>query len=130
MWVDGEGGKDSVMKAEVSATDGKGTNGFIDVLSQLASGMVSTLVIFFLTLIFSLPLGLLLTFIRMSKLKVLQWIAKIYISIMRGTPLMLQLLVVFFLPYYINFYHQRTYLLNTLRFQFALFSDLNYLISF
>ena len=56
---------------------------------------------FFLTLIFSLPLGLLLTFIRMSKLKVLQWIAKIYISIMRGTPLMLQLLVVFFGPYYI-----------------------------
>ena len=97
----GEAGKDSVMKAEVSATDGKGTNGFIDVLSQLASGMVSTLVIFFLTLIFSLPLGLLLTFIRMSKLKVLQWIAKIYISIMRGTPLMLQLLVVFFGPYYI-----------------------------
>lgn len=97
----GEAGKDSVMKAEVSATDGKGTNGFIDVLSQLASGMVSTLVIFFLTLIFSFPLGLLLTFIRMSKLKVLQWIAKIYISIMRGTPLMLQLLVVFFGPYYI-----------------------------
>ena len=97
----GEAGKDSVMKAEVSATDGKGTNGFIDVLSQLASGMVSTLVIFFLTLIFSLPLGLLLTFIRMSKLKVLQWIAKIYISIMRGTPLMLQLLVVYFGPYFI-----------------------------
>lgn len=97
----GEVGKDSVMKAEVSATDGKGTNGFIDVLSQLSSGMVSTLVIFFLTLIFSLPLGLLLTFIRMSKLKVLKWIAKIYISIMRGTPLMLQLLVVFFGPYYI-----------------------------
>lgn len=42
-----------------------------------------------------------ITFIRMSKVKLLQWIAKIYISIMRGTPLMLQLLVVFFGPYYL-----------------------------
>ncbi|MDD6844086.1 MAG: amino acid ABC transporter permease [Clostridia bacterium] len=64
-------------------------------------GMLSTLSIFFLTLIFSLPLGLLLCFVRMSKVKVLQWIAKIYISIMRGTPLMLQLLVVFFGPYFL-----------------------------
>ena len=63
--------------------------------------MLSTLSIFFLTLIFSLPLGLLLCFVRMSKVKVLQWIAKIYISIMRGTPLMLQLLVVFFGPYFL-----------------------------
>ncbi|MDY5808056.1 MAG: amino acid ABC transporter permease [Lachnospira sp.] len=64
-------------------------------------GMLSTLSIFFLTLVFSLPLGLLLCFVRMSKVKVLQWIAKIYISIMRGTPLMLQLLVVFFGPYFL-----------------------------
>ena len=63
--------------------------------------MLSTLSIFFLTLVFSLPLGLLLCFVRMSKVKVLQWIAKIYISIMRGTPLMLQLLVVFFGPYFL-----------------------------
>ena len=63
--------------------------------------MFSTLSIFFLTLVFSLPLGLLLCFVRMSKVKVLQWIAKIYISIMRGTPLMLQLLVVFFGPYFL-----------------------------
>ncbi len=97
----GEEGKDAVMKAEENVSGGKAGSGFIDVLSQLSSGMVSTLVIFLLTLIFSLPLGLLLTFIRMSKLKALQWIAKIYISIMRGTPLMLQLLVVFFGPYYI-----------------------------
>ena len=97
----GQEGKDSVMKAE-GASDGSGSqNGFIDILGQLSTGMISTLGIFVLTLIFSLPLGLLLTFIRMSKLKVLQWIAKIYISIMRGTPLMLQLLVVFFGPYYL-----------------------------
>lgn len=97
----GQEGKDSVMKAE-GASDGNGSqNGFTDILGQLSTGMISTLGIFVLTLIFSLPLGLLLTFIRMSKLKVLQWIAKIYISIMRGTPLMLQLLVVFFGPYYL-----------------------------
>ena len=97
----GQEGKDSVMKAECDS-DGNGSqNGFTDILGQLSTGMISTLGIFVLTLIFSLPLGLLLTFIRMSKLKVLQWIAKIYISIMRGTPLMLQLLVVFFGPYYL-----------------------------
>ena len=97
----GQEGEDSVMKAE-GASDGSGSqNGFTDILGQLSTGMISTLGIFVLTLIFSLPLGLLLTFIRMSKLKVLQWIAKIYISIMRGTPLMLQLLVVFFGPYYL-----------------------------
>lgn len=68
---------------------------------QLSSGLVDTLKIFLLTLLFSLPLGLLLSFVRMSRFKVLEWLAKIYISIMRGTPLMLQLLVVFFGPYYL-----------------------------
>lgn len=97
----GQEGKDSVMKAEGASDESGSQNGFTDILGQLSTGMISTLGIFVLTLIFSLPLGLLLTFIRMSKLKVLQWIAKIYISIMRGTPLMLQLLVVFFGPYYL-----------------------------
>ena len=73
----------------------------LDILRQLLSGMLASLGIFVLTLIFSLPLGLVITFIRRSKLKVLNWIARIYISIMRGTPLMLQLLVVFFGPYYL-----------------------------
>ncbi len=70
-------------------------------LSELAAGMGKTLLVFFLTLLFSLPLGLLLTFMRMSRFKLLQWIARIYISIMRGTPLMLQLIVVCFAPYYV-----------------------------
>ena len=74
---------------------------FADVVGKLASGMLATLMIFVLTLVFSLPLGMLLMFIRISKVKLVRWIAKIYISIMRGTPLMLQLLVVFFGPYYI-----------------------------
>ena len=71
------------------------------VVSKLAEGMLASLAIFVLTLVFSLPLGLLLMFVRLSKVNVIRWIAKIYISIMRGTPLMLQLLVVFFGPYYV-----------------------------
>lgn len=70
-------------------------------ISMLGSGMMTTIQIFLLTLIFSLPLGLLVAFGRMSKNAVIRTITKIYISIMRGTPLMLQLLVVYFGPYYI-----------------------------
>ncbi len=69
--------------------------------SLLMEGMVKTLLIFFLTLLGSLPLGLLVAFGRMSKFKPVQLITKIYISVMRGTPLMLQLMVVFFGPYYL-----------------------------
>ncbi len=70
-------------------------------MGQLAEGMITTCQIFVLTLLFSLPLGLLVSFGRMSRNILLRGIAKIYISIMRGTPLMLQLLVVYFGPYYI-----------------------------
>ena len=74
---------------------------FGQIILQLLDGVWATLLIFALTLLFSMPLGLLLTFIRMSRFKVVQWIARIYISIMRGTPLMLQLIVVFYAPYYV-----------------------------
>lgn len=74
---------------------------FFDVVDKLSEGMIASLSIFLLTLVFSLPLGLLICTIRMSKFKPIQWVAKIYISIMRGTPLMLQLLMVFFGPYYV-----------------------------
>jgi len=70
------------------------------ILLQLVSGMGVSIEIFMVTLIFSLPLGLLVAFGRMSKNKVLSGIIKGYISIMRGTPLMLQLMVVYFGPYY------------------------------
>lgn len=70
-------------------------------LLQLGKGMISTTEIFFLTLLFSLPLGLFISFGRMSKNGLLRGISKFYISIMRGTPLMLQLLVVYFAPYYL-----------------------------
>lgn len=71
------------------------------IVMQLGQGMLATMAIFFFTLLFALPLGLLIMFIRTSKFAPFQWIAKFYISIMRGTPLMLQLLVVFFGPYYL-----------------------------
>lgn len=70
-------------------------------LMQLGKGMVATTEIFFLTLLFSLPLGLLISFGRMSRHGLVRGISKFYISIMRGTPLMLQLLVVYFAPYYL-----------------------------
>lgn len=74
---------------------------FSVMLSQLSGGMLKSMGIFFLTLLFSLPLGLIVSFGRMSKNPVLRTITKVYISIMRGTPLMLQLLVWYFGPYYL-----------------------------
>ena len=74
---------------------------FTMMLQQLCIGLVKTVEIFILTLVFTLPLGLLISFGRMSKNAILKTIIKIYISIMRGTPLMLQLIVVYFAPYYV-----------------------------
>ena len=91
--------QETVAPESTSANTGK--KSFVNIALRLSEGMGATLLIFVLTLVFSMPLGLPLTAMRMSKIKVLQWIAKIYISIMRGTPLMLQLLVVFYGPYYI-----------------------------
>lgn len=74
---------------------------FGTVLLQLSEGLAVSVEIFFLTLLFSLPLGLLVAFGRMSKNSLLRTVTKVYISIMRGTPLMLQLIVVYFGPYYL-----------------------------
>ena len=70
-------------------------------LSKLAGGMLTTVAIFGLTLLFSMPLGMAVAFGRMSKNKLIRNITKIYISIMRGTPLMLQVMVVYFGRYYL-----------------------------
>lgn len=70
-------------------------------VSKLTDGMLVSIAIFGLTLLFSMPLGFLICFGRMSKNGIVRTIAKVYISIMRGTPLMLQLMVVYFGPYYI-----------------------------
>ena len=71
------------------------------ILIQLMGGMLTSVQIFVVTLVFSLPLGLVVAFGRMSANRVVRTIVKGYISVMRGTPLMLQLMVVYFGPYYI-----------------------------
>lgn len=97
-------------------------NYFFSVVRQIASGMGASVTLFLLTLLFSMPLGLLVCFGRMSKwaplrhiipsnaggiqgflreFKPLSALMGFLISILRGTPLMLQLVVVFFGPYYV-----------------------------
>lgn len=72
---------------------------FFTITVQLSKGMSTSLQIFALTLLFSIPLGLFVAFGRMSKHGLLRGITKVYISVMRGTPLMLQLYAVYFGPY-------------------------------
>lgn len=67
----------------------------------MSSGMIESVKIFFLTLIFTLPLGMIVAFGRMSKCSIIRNITKFYIAVMRGTPLMLQLFVVYYGPYYV-----------------------------
>jgi len=69
-------------------------------MGVLLSGFVFTIQIFLITLVGSLPLGILVALGRMSKVKPIAWLMAAFISIMRGTPLMLQLLALMFLPYY------------------------------
>lgn len=70
-------------------------------LSMLGQGFGVTLQIFFLTLVGSLPLGVVVALARMSRVRPIAWIMKFYISVMRGTPLMLQMFFIYFAPYYI-----------------------------
>ena len=70
-------------------------------LQKMAEGFGQTFLIFILTLVISLPLGMIVYFGRASRIKPISWLVKIYISIMRGTPLMLQLLVWYFGPFYL-----------------------------
>ena len=68
---------------------------------MLISGYAVSLQIFFLTLLGAVPLGMLVALGRLSHIKPLSWLMAIYISLMRGTPLMLQMFAVFFAPYYV-----------------------------
>ncbi len=74
---------------------------FATMLSTMSEGMVRTLGIFILTLIFSLPLGMVVALLRKSRFGFIRGFISVYISIMRGTPLMLQLLVWYFGPFYL-----------------------------
>lgn len=68
---------------------------------KMSEGLGRTCAIFFLTVLFSLPLGFIIAALRMCKIKIVRLITQVYISIMRGTPLMLQLLAVTYGPFYL-----------------------------
>lgn len=68
---------------------------------KMSEGLGKTCSIFFLTLLFALPLGLIVALLRMSKSKIVSGITRVCISILRGTPLMLQLLAVTYGPFYL-----------------------------
>ena len=71
---------------------------FLNVFSSLCDGFAVTIELFLLTLLFSLPLGLIICFGSMSKIKPLKAIVKIFVWIIRGTPLMLQIIIFFYGP--------------------------------
>ena len=67
-------------------------------MESLSSGFIINIELFFITLLLALPLGLVITFCSMSKFKPLKYLVKIIVWIIRGTPLMLQIIVVFYGP--------------------------------
>lgn len=71
---------------------------FLTVTMSLLEGFSTTFKIFFLTLLFALPLGLVISFGSMSKIKLVKWIVKTFVWVIRGTPLMLQLIVIYYGP--------------------------------
>ncbi|MCL2443912.1 MAG: amino acid ABC transporter permease [Treponema sp.] len=75
--------------------------GFWDVTARLLGGFQTTLLLFALTLLFSLPLGLLISFGSMSKFAPLRYTTKVFVWIIRGIPLMLQVIIIFFVPGFI-----------------------------
>ena len=72
--------------------------GFWDVTLSLLSGLKETCLIFALTLVLALPLGLVISFGSMSKFKPLSIVVKIFVWIIRGVPLMLQILIIYYVP--------------------------------
>ena len=70
-------------------------------IQKMSEGLGRTCAIFFLTLLFSLPLGLVVAALRRSRFRPLQTVTRVFISIIRGTPLMLQLLAVTYGPFYL-----------------------------
>jgi len=77
---------------------------FLEVLSELSNGFLISVLLFFFTLILSLPLGLLISFCTMSKFKPLSAFSKIIVWVLRGTPLMLQVFAIFYLPGLLNLF--------------------------
>ncbi|MBR4723940.1 MAG: amino acid ABC transporter permease [Clostridia bacterium] len=73
-------------------------NTFLPITMDLLAGFKETLKLFSLTLLFSLPLGLLISFGSMSKFRPICWLVRTFVWIIRGTPLMLQLIVIYYGP--------------------------------
>ena len=73
----------------------------VTLITTMGSGFGKTCAIFFLTLLFSLPLGMVIAFLRMSKSKIVSNVTRFVISVLRGTPLMLQLIAVTYGPFYL-----------------------------
>lgn len=96
-----ENNSDAAAETQQAAQSAKKKVSLPKILKDLGKGFLVSVAIFFLTLFFALPLGLLIAFGRMSKFAPVNWLFRLYISVMRGTPLMLQLLVWYFAPYYI-----------------------------
>lgn len=67
-------------------------------IESLTTGFITNVELFVVTLLLAMPLGLIFTFCSMSKFKPLRWLMKVFIWIIRGTPLMLQLFVVLYAP--------------------------------
>ena len=74
---------------------------FLNLLKILSEGLGTTLLIFLLTLGFGIPAGILVAVARNSKCKIVNLITKLYILIIRGTPMMLQIIFIYFAPYYL-----------------------------
>ena len=73
----------------------------LTMIAKMGEGLGKTCAIFFLTLLFSLPLGMIVALLRMSKNKIVSSVTRFIITVLRGTPLMLQLLAVTYGPYYL-----------------------------
>lgn len=71
---------------------------FWNVTVRLFGGFQQSLTLFFFTLVFSLPLGLVVAFGSMSAFRPLRWLTRTFVWVIRGTPLMLQIFIVFYVP--------------------------------
>ena len=74
---------------------------FLNLLKILSEGLGTTLLIFLLTLVLGIPAGILVAVARNSKNRIVKTLIKIYILIIRGTPMMLQIIFIYFAPYYL-----------------------------
>lgn len=81
---------------------------FLEVTTELLSGFTTSILLFLLTLVLALPLGLLVSFCTMSKFAPLRIFSKFIVWILRGTPLMLQIFVIFYIPGLLNLFNWPT----------------------